>query len=99
MNRQLPLRSWIEIDFQRLESNVRNIKSSLPAGVKYVCVVKADAYGHCMPHALVRFARGGADIFAVANLYEASRVREIIPDKPVLVLSPVLAAERELVFD
>ena len=93
------MRSWIEIDFQRLESNVRNIKSALPAGVKYVCVVKADAYGHCMPHALVRFARGGADIFAVANLYEASRVREIIPDKPVLVLSPVLAAERGLVFD
>ena len=93
------MRSWIEIDFQRLESNVRSIKSTLPAGVKYVCVVKADAYGHCMPHALVRFARGGADIFAVANLYEASRVREIIPDKPVLVLSPVLAQERPLVFD
>ena len=99
MNSRLPLRSWIEIDFQRLESNVRSIKSTLPAGVKYVCVVKADAYGHCMPHALVRFARGGADIFAVANLYEASRVREIIPDKPVLVLSPVLAQERPLVFD
>lgn len=52
-----------------------------------------------MPHALVRFAKGGADIFAVANLYEASRVREIVPDKPVLILSPVLAAERPLVFD
>ena len=99
MNSRLPLRSWIEIDFQRLESNVRSIKSTLPEGVKYYSVVKADAYGHCMPHALIRFARGGADIFAVANLYEASRVREIIPDKPVLVLSPVLAQERPLVFD
>ena len=95
----LPNRSWVEIDFARLESNVRNIKASLPEGVKYVCVVKADAYGHCMPHALMRFVNGGADIFAVANLYEASRVREIVPDKPILVLSPILAEERALLFD
>ncbi len=96
---KFPHRSWIEVDFNRLESNVRNIKASLPDGVKYVCVVKADAYGHCMPQALVRFLKGGADIFAVANLYEASRVREIISDRPVLVLSPILRQERNLVFD
>lgn len=94
-----PHRSWIEVDFGRLEDNVRNIKASLPKGVKYVCVVKADAYGHCMPQALMRFLRGGADIFAVANLYEASRVREIVSDKPILVLSPILKQERGLVFD
>ena len=96
---KFPHRSWIEVDFNHLESNVRNIKASLPAGVKYVCVVKADAYGHCMPQALMRFLKGGADIFAVANLYEASRVREIVPDKPVLVLSPILTQERNLVFE
>ena len=96
---KLPLRSWIEVDFTRLESNVRKIKSTLPAGVKYICVVKADAYGHCMPQALMRFLRGGADIFAVANLYEASRVREIVSDKSVLILSPILKEERSLVFD
>lgn len=95
----LPHRSWVEIDFCRLENNVRNIKASLPDGVKYVCVVKADAYGHSMPQALLRFVRGGADVFAVANLYEASRVREIIPDKPILVLSPMLKQERPLAFD
>ncbi len=87
------------MDFDRLESNVRNIKKSLPTGVKYIGVVKADAYGHCMPQALVRFIQGGADIFAVANLYEASRVREVVSDRPVLVLSPVLKEERPLVFD
>lgn len=93
------LRSWIEVDFDRLESNVRSIKNSLPKGVKYVAVVKADAYGHCMPQALVRFLRGGADLFAVANLYEASRVREVVSDRQVLVLSPILKEERPLVFD
>ncbi len=98
MNKHI-LRSWIEVDFDRLESNVRNIKNSLPSDVKYIAVVKADAYGHCMPQALVRFLRGGADLFAVANLYEASRVREVVSDKKILVLSPVLKEERPLVFE
>ncbi len=98
MNKHIK-RSWIEVDFDRLESNVRNIKNSLPSGVKYIGVVKADAYGHSMPQALVRFIRGGADMFAVANLYEASRVREVVSDKPVLILSPVLKEERPLVFE
>ena len=98
MNKHIK-RSWIEVDFDKLESNVRKIKKSLPQGVKYIGVVKADAYGHCMPQALMRFIRGGADMFAVANLYEASRVREVVSDRPVLVLSPVLKEERPLVFD
>ncbi len=98
MNRP-PMRSWIEIDLRRLEENVSAIKAWLPDSVKYICVVKADAYGHCMPQSLVRFLRGGADIFAVASLYELSRVREIVSDKPVLILSPILYEERYLVFD
>ena len=96
---RLPLRAWIEVDLGRLESNVRKIKASLPEGVKYICVVKADAYGHSMPQSLVRFLNGGADIFAVANLYEASRVREVVSNRPVLVLSPILKEERPLCFD
>lgn len=95
----LPHRSWIEIDLNALESNVRKIKAALPAGTSYIAVVKADAYGHCMPQTLVRFIRGGADMFAVANMYEVSRVRELVSSKPVLVLGPVLPGERRLVFE
>ena len=95
----LPPRSWIEIDLKKLESNVHNIKSALPKNCAYICVVKADAYGHCMPQSMLRFLSGGADYFAVANVYEASRVRELISDKPILVLSPILKIERNFVFD
>lgn len=92
-------RSWIEIDLDALEGNVRRIKSALPEGVKYIAVIKADAYGHCMPQSIVRLIKGGADIFAVANLYEVSRVRELVSSTPVLILGPVLAQERKLVFE
>lgn len=93
------VRSWIEIDLDALEENVRKIKSALPPGTAYIAVVKADAYGHCMPQSIVRFMRGGADMFAVANIYEVSRIRELVSAKPVLILGPVLAAERRLVFE
>ena len=92
-------RSWIEINLTALENNVRKIKAALPEGTTYIAVVKADAYGHCMPQSIVRFLRGGADMFAVANMYEVSRIRELVSTKPVLVLSPILPAERRLVFE
>ncbi len=99
MQGAIPNRSYIEINLKNLESNVRKIKASLPDDCAYVCIVKADAYGHCMPQSLMRFLSGGADYFAVANIYEASRVRELVLTKPILVLSPILASERRLVFD
>ncbi len=92
-------RSYIEINLKNLEGNVRAIKEALPKGFSYISIVKADAYGHCMPQSLMRFLAGGADYFAVANIYEASRIRELILDKPILVLSPILSVERNLVFD
>ncbi len=92
-------RSYIEINLKNLESNVRLIKETLPKGFSYISIVKADAYGHCMPQSLMRFLAGGADYFAVANIYEVSRIRELVLDKPILVLSPILGVERALVFD
>lgn len=93
------LRSWIEIDLRALEENVRKIKASLPEGTAYIAVVKANAYGHCMPQSLGHFIKGGADMFAVANMYEVSRIRELVSNVPVLLLSPVLSSERKLVFE
>ncbi len=92
-------RSWIEIDLKILEENVRKIKSALGEGVAYIAVVKADAYGHCLPQTLVPFLKGGADMFAVANMYEVSRVRELVSAKSILVLSPILPSERKLIFE
>ena len=92
-------RSWIEINLGALENNVRKIKAALPKGTVYIAVVKADAYGHSLPRSVVRFLKGGADMFAVANMQEVSRIRELVSSKPVLVLSPLLPDERRLVFE
>jgi alanine racemase len=88
-----PLRCWAEIDLAALERNLRLIRGALPPHIRYVAVVKADAYGHGLQQVAARLMHAGADVFAVANIAEAARLRELGPGWPVLVLSPLLPDE------
>ena len=96
---QLPLRCWAEIDLAALERNLRLIRASLPSHIKYVAVVKADAYGHGLHHTAARLMHAGADLFAVANIGEAAAIRELSSDWPILLLSPVLPDEDHYLAD
>lgn len=90
---RLPHRCWAEIDLAALERNLRLIRATLPAHIRYVAVVKADAYGHGLPHAAARLMHSGADLFAVANITEAATLRELGLGWPILILSPLLPEE------
>lgn len=96
---RLPLRCWAEIDLAALERNLRLIRASLPRHMRYVAVVKADAYGHGLPQTAARLMHAGADLFAVANLAEAQALREIGPGWPILLLSPLLPDEDSYLAD
>jgi alanine racemase len=89
----LPLRCWAEIDLAALERNLRLIRAALPAHMRYVAVIKADAYGHGLPQTAARLMHSGVDLFAVATLSEAAAVRELGPGWPILLLSPLLPEE------
>lgn len=86
-------RAWVEIDLTALDRNVGRIQAALPKGMRYVAVVKANAYGHGMPEVVSRLLQAGVDSFAVANVEEAARLREIGPEAEILVLSPALPEE------
>ena len=92
-NSHLPLRCWAEIDLAALERNLRLIRASLPSHMRYVAVVKADAYGHGLHQTAARLMHSGADLFAVATLSEATAIRELGPGWPILLLSPILPDE------
>ena len=94
-----PLRCWAEIDLAALERNLKLIRASLPSHIKYVAVVKADAYGHGLHQTVARLMHAGADLFAVANVTEAAAIRELGPGWPVLVLSPLLPEEDKYLVD
>jgi alanine racemase len=95
----LPLRCWAEIDLAALERNLRLIRASLPAHIRYVAVVKADAYGHGLQHVAGRLMHAGAELFAVANIAEAAQLRELGPGWPILLLSPLLPDEDRYVAE
>jgi len=92
-------RCWAQIDLAALERNLRRIRASLPAHMRYVAVVKADAYGHGLHHAAARMMHSGADLFAVANVAEATQLRELGPGWPILILSPLLPEEDSLLAE
>jgi alanine racemase len=94
-----PLRCWAEIDLAALERNLRLIRASLPPRMRYVAVVKADAYGHGLHHVAGRLMHAGADLFAVANATEAAALRELGPGWPILVLGPLLPGEETAVVE
>ncbi len=86
-------RAWVEIDLPAIDRNVGRIKQALPPHVRYVAVVKANAYGHGMPEVATRLLQAGVDCFAVANVAEAAMLREIGHDADILLLSPTLPSE------
>ncbi len=92
-------RCWVEIDLARLERNLLRIRSALPAHIRYVAVVKADAYGHGLAPTAARLMRAGADAFAVANVREAAEIREVGSGWPILVLSAVLPQEDHMLLE
>lgn len=90
-----PHRCWAEIDLAAFERNLKRIQGALPAHVRYVAVVKADAYGHGMPQMVRRLMQSGVDYFAVANITEAAEIRHMGAGWPILLLSPLLPGEEE----
>lgn len=96
---KLARRCWAEIDLGALERNLKRIRQALPEHIKYVAVVKADAYGHGLHHTVARLMHSGADMFAVANVAEAAAVREVGPGWPILVLGPLLPEEEPAIIE
>ena len=79
-------RTWAEISMANLAHNYRTIRAHLPAGTKFLGVVKANAYGHGAVAVARELERLGAEFMAVATAEEAKELREGGVSVPVLVL-------------
>lgn len=93
------MRSWAEIDLSALERNLSLIRKTLPDEIRYVSVVKADAYGHGILPTAARLMQTGVDLFAVANVMEATEIREMASGWPILILGPLLEEEDEALLE
>src|SRR5262245_11140716 len=79
--------TWVEVDLNRLGSNFLAIRKLLPAPVKIIAVIKADAYGHGALPVGLRLEQLGADALAVAILEEALALRKAGITCPLLLLN------------
>ena len=93
--------SWVEVNLGALRRNTAAFRRQLGRGVKMMCVVKADAYGHgAVPCAKAMHA-AGADQFAVATVNEGVALREAGIAWPILILSepPVDCVDTLVTYD
>lgn len=86
-------RASLTIDLSALERNFRALRGRLAAGVKVLCVVKADAYGHGMTEVSTRLEAAGADCFGVATVEEGVGLRRQGVTLPILVMGGLMPWE------
>ena len=79
-------RTWAEIDLDALAHNYRRARELTGPGVRYLGVVKADAYGHGAIQVAAQLEELGADYLAVSSLDEARELRHGGIDAPILIL-------------
>jgi len=87
-----------EVDLRALEFNYRQIKKRIPADVKLLAVVKADAYGHGAIPVSLRLEKLGVEYLGVAIPEEGVELRKGGVKTPILVLGGIFGEEVEQIF-
>ncbi len=78
--------AWVEINLNKVEHNISELKKFIPSDKKILAVVKADAYGHGVLMLTSTFLATGISMLGVASLDEARQLREEGFNIPILVL-------------
>lgn len=94
-------RTWAEINLDAVEYNYRKIREHIGKNVKFLGVVKADAYGHGAVMVSKKLESLGADYLAVSSIDEAMELRFNGITMPILVLghTPKEQVDRLICFN
>lgn len=79
-------RTWAEVNLDAIAYNYRKIKEKIGENVKFLGVVKADAYGHGSVQVGRLLEEVGADYLAVSSADEALELRVNGIKMPILIL-------------
>lgn len=81
--------TWVEFDADAIAHNTRRLKEIVGERVELMAVVKADGYGHGALRVSQTALANGASQLAVANVEEATILRETGIRAPILILGYV----------
>ena len=94
-------RTWAEIDLDALTYNYQTIRRKIGKDVRFLGVVKADAYGHGSVQIGRKMQELGADYLAVSSIDEALELRNAGITMPILILghTPKEQVDRLICFN
>ena len=81
--------AWAEVDIDAVKYNIKKLKNYIGKNVKFIAVVKGDAYGHGAVEIARQSISNGIDYFAVALVEEGIELRNSSINIPILVLGYV----------
>ncbi len=91
--------TWAEIHLDHLAFNLQSVKSFVGKDLKYMAVVKADAYGHGAVECSKRLEQAGIDWFGVALPEEGVELRQAGIRKLILCLGSFFDGQEKLLLN
>jgi alanine racemase len=91
--------TWAEIHLDNLAFNLDSVKRFVGKDLKYMAVVKADAYGHGAVECAKKFEQAGIDWFGVALPEEGVQLREAGIRKLILCLGSFWDGQENLLLN
>lgn len=91
--------TWTEINLDNLAFNFRSVRDFIGKPVKYMAVVKADAYGHGAVECSRRLEAEGVDWFGVALPEEGIELRQAGISKLILCLGGYWPGQEQLILN
>lgn len=85
--------AWIEIDLDQLHRNFALIRADLPANLRFLMVVKDNAYGHGAVEIAQAAINAGACMLGTVTVDEALQLRQNGISTPILVMGERTDAE------
>jgi alanine racemase len=91
--------TWAEIQLENLEFNFYSVKNFIGEDIKYMAVVKADAYGHGIVECATKLEKAGIDCFGVALPEEGLTLRKNGIKKSVICLGGFWKGQENSLLD
>lgn len=87
--------SRADINLTQLKKNVNIIREKLRHGIKFMAVVKGDAYGHGLVPIAQELEKCKCDALGVVRLTEAVALKEAGIKIPVIILAPLMPSQSQ----
>lgn len=85
----------LDINLSQLHRNVNAISKLLKPGVKFMAVVKGDAYGHGLVPIAKALEKFGCHSLGVVRITEAMALRVADIKVPIMMLAPIMPSQAE----